>query len=760
MNQILLLIDNNCSNLNINNINDILHKHFSQNEISLNGQIIEKSLIANYIPVDTSKNYLNLSNYSWSDVTQFSEVIYLTCDRELRKDIQILALFYRILTGKSINLFINHFYAVSFPSFYPAFLNIYDLEKCIFHQLPEVTQIKNLPEFKQEIIKHFSQFVPMNGEFVNDLEHFGQIFLYILNGATDWTDFLKLTEIKSYNNFYDLEVNLKFFEKNQVKNEEFKYYDAQYTLYDSLGGKLQVSLPEPGQNKIYIFKSLAGDYNFRNLKFKNVFVSSKNHGDFLVVPFYKDEQSTRQTVRFLIMNLYKVFNNSVVVDYIVLYLFMKVSLLDDVLIKTKYENVARLFLKRHGKLEEQIKFLRDNSKYLNQWKCFFSELENFDDEELTEILVDFVSTDFKLVDCKFVKKFEVVYVEETEINQLDENELKIFPIENLSQVKTIEIDNSNWPKNLNFKCDPNKLQLNSSTPFFICTNSYEDFLAEIKEIKWMNTILKYTNKLVLKGGAILDLLWKKKPKDYDLMNIGMSNEEFIEFLIKFCKDEKPEKIEFIPNSVILFRLTLRNGDVLEIILNLDMNRDKLFGESHLPDQICFIPSENKLLANEATLWAMNYGYFQLEMEKHPKAIRVSSKMNKLGFNFYFNKENKSKFLKERLERNVWSISQVKTNDNPSYSERKINYNPRYPERKTNDKKEDVNENLCIISRGKIICNKKMLFANREAYLNHVQNLSVCEDDKDLVKVDFNGGFILPVKKIDPMGLANGLDWSF
>ena len=35
-----------------------------------------------------------------------------------------------------------------------------------------------------------------------------------------------------------------------------------------------------------------------------------------------------------------------------------------------------------------------------------------------------------------------------------------------------------------------------------------------------------------------------------------------------------------------------------------------------------------LFANEYTLWALNYGYCELELEKHPKAIRLSKKLNK------------------------------------------------------------------------------------------------------------------------------------
>ncbi|RNA15390.1 hypothetical protein BpHYR1_049195, partial [Brachionus plicatilis] len=57
--QILVLVDNNCSDLNIGSISEIINLKFSQSHVSLNGEVIEKSLIANYLPITTSENYLD-----------------------------------------------------------------------------------------------------------------------------------------------------------------------------------------------------------------------------------------------------------------------------------------------------------------------------------------------------------------------------------------------------------------------------------------------------------------------------------------------------------------------------------------------------------------------------------------------------------------------------------------------------------------------------------------------------------------------------
>ncbi|RNA08259.1 hypothetical protein BpHYR1_026404 [Brachionus plicatilis] len=462
------------------------------------------------------------------------------------------------------------------------------------------------------------------------------------------------------------------------------------------------------------------------------------------------------------MNLYKVFNNSLLVDFIVVYLYMKVCLLDDSVVRTKYENMARLFMKRHGNKREQQQFILDNKKHLFEIKKIFGELENFDNNDLVYLFTEFVESDLKFSNKESVKKFKIVYVEETDVLQLEENELENFESVKLSQESQIVVNEANWPQNLNFKCRDQLLQLNSSSPFFICTSGYDDFLAEIDQISWLKTIIKYTNKLVLKGGAILDLLCKRKPKDFDLMNTGMTNEEFMDFLVKFCRDERPEKIEFVQSSVVLFRLSLTNGDKLELILNLSMDMDKLVNEAYLPDQICFDLAGRKLVANEFTLWALNYGYCELDLERHPRSSRVSSKLNKLGFNFYFDFCNENRFLKERLERYVWSIYQSEGGARPSYSDSKDLSGARRKRLRNlwcSDSKK-TGGNTCQILKGRVYSDEKLIFESMESFMKHIENLIEKKNEEEAFYVDFSGGYILPSEKTDPLQLCNGIDWSF
>lgn len=758
-NNILLLIDNDCYDLEIKNISDILTEKFTESHVSLNGQLIEKSLIANYLPIATSKTYLKLNNYSWQEVTQYSKVILVVNDSTIRKELRIFAWIYRILTGKSVILFANQSYCYSklFQLFYPTFLNIFFLRSESSFEFPEIIKIEKLADFKKQIFKEFEDF-DYSREFEKGYKLFYSFYQYILNGGTDYEKIIENSKLDDYKYKNQLTYIFGYLKQNLQNRDEFLYYDAQFWLYPSLGGKLQVSIPGPGENKIHVFNSSAADYNFRNLKYKNVLVSTKDR-DYFVLPFYKNDQATRQTVRFLVMNLYKVYNNSALVDFIIIYLFMKVSRMNDACVKTKYENVARLFIDRHKNSKTPKEFLKENEKHLDQLKKYFPELNEYDTDEIRDMLDEFIAYNFKLLEAGFSHKLDIVYVEESDVMVQTENKLDTFEFVTKSQINSIEINDSNWPKNLNYKCDDKWLQLNSSSPFYICTKNYQEFLDKINEIKWMKTIVKHTDKLVLKGGALVDLLSQRKPKDYDFMNIGMSNEEFLEFIIKFVKDERPEKIEFFESPVVLFHMTLKNGDIVEFIVNLEMSRNNLFNESYLPDQICFIPSENKLLSNESTLWSLNHGYCLLDMEKHPKSIRISSKMNKLGFNFYFMVENRSNFFKERLERYVWSISNIKKQRQTNIRiTRRARCNPSFANRRSNE--EGGEEDHCVISRGKIIYNKKIIFANKEAYLKHVSDLSQSEENTKSINIKFDGAYILPSEKTYPLYLANGIDWSF
>ncbi len=562
----ILLIDNNCNDLDIKSITEIVKNNFeSVKYILINGATVPIDLFENYLPIDTSSNYLNLSDFKWSEVCEYSDLVFITDKESTQKEINILAFLYRIVTGKTIYLIKNGplslYYSnpMGFFEYYPFFLTVFSTKTCQKYEWPEIEFIDNrlceddliddLSMYKSNVLAKLKSIESLNekprNEFneekVNFKEYF-ELFNYILNNGQDWK---KSFFDQEFSNSLEKQFIERLAEKvsNIHLNEtEFKFYDAEHALHPSLANKLQVSIPTATDSQLIVYKTDAGDFNFRNLKLKNVLINVDSGAPIFVLPFYKNDQATRQTVRFLIMYLYHVNNNSVLVDLIVLYLFMKVSNLEDKLIRTRYENIARLFLKRHGKESEAfLKFLESNRSSILSLKKHFKELENFDDDEdLFDLFDDFVRHDFKLNNSyEFIKPFEVVYRNESDIklNGLNENKLDVFEFSEKikQQDNVIEIMQENWPSSQNFQCDDKKLQFNSSLPFFICVKSYQEFLERIDGIEWMKKIAKLTDKLVLKGGALLDILVDRKPKDYDFMNIGMSNDELLEFMRKLIK---------------------------------------------------------------------------------------------------------------------------------------------------------------------------------------------------------------------------------
>lgn len=210
---------------------------------------------------------------------------------------------------------------------------------------------------------------------------------------------------------------------------------------------------------------------------------------------------------------------------------------------------------------------------------------------------------------------------------------------------------------------------------------------------------------------------------------------------------------------MLFRVKLENDDLIEIIANTEISSEKLFSGSYLPDQLCYLPSSHKLYANEYTLWALNYGYCELVLETHPKSMRLSKKLNKLGFNFFYRNhfKNNTRFLKERLERYIWSICQSTTSKNPSYD--------------TTDKKDKNGDtetkNICKLEKKRIFVDEKILFPSKEAFLIYIKEVadqenksSAQSNDSDAKVVNFNGAIIFSNKQAKSTYLSAGLDWSF
>jgi hypothetical protein len=193
-----------------------------------------------------------------------------------------------------------------------------------------------------------------------------------------------------------------------IYDEEFLYYDSQFNTNPSLFTNSPVSIPGPSNRSIHVFTAPPSDYKFRNLLFKDIFMNpdSPAETETFVLLHYEDEQTTRQTIRFIIMKLYNVFNNSMQVDLIVLYLLMKVcASINEAnkssfsfVVRTKYENMARVFMKRHGNSASELKtFLEEQRASVLKLRDHFEELKDYEnDEDLFELFEEFVALDFKV----------------------------------------------------------------------------------------------------------------------------------------------------------------------------------------------------------------------------------------------------------------------------------------------------------------------------------------------------------------------------
>lgn len=178
------------------------------------------------------------------------------------------------------------------------------------------------------------------------------------------------------------------------------------------------------------------------------------------------------------MTMYNVHNNSPLVDLIVLYLFMRVSLVADngqntialKLTKTKYRNIYQLFAKRFESGAED--FIKMNKSFLIKLKRWFGELEPLDEEDLNDLFTDFVTDAFEISSDRFkeIVASRPVQILSTAVSNNAENQLPVFNVSAacMDQIKSVEIKEDNWPNNQNFICNLKKLQINASFPFFIC----------------------------------------------------------------------------------------------------------------------------------------------------------------------------------------------------------------------------------------------------------------------------------------------------
>lgn len=70
----------------------------------------------------------------------------------------------------------------------------------------------------------------------------------------------------------------------QRLTEGLKFYNAYENASGSLTDRVQVTISGPSDETVYVIKATAADYNFRNLKFKNVLVNLDSKTNKFVFP--------------------------------------------------------------------------------------------------------------------------------------------------------------------------------------------------------------------------------------------------------------------------------------------------------------------------------------------------------------------------------------------------------------------------------------------------------------------------------------------
>lgn len=487
-------------------------------------------------------------------------------------------------------------------------------------------------------------------------------------------EFKKIAKSKNNNYF-------KLFE-NFVSNKQFLFYNAAFLSQESLVKNIQISLPKPGDKAIFIFKNATvEDFVFRNLKYDNVCVRHENNLHF-ILPYYKVDQYTRQTLRFLIMFLYHVDHSSTLVDYIAIYLCIKftnlpgVTGLDKNMLETRLANIANIFLNREVKDDLKLRnhiLTADKIESLERLKFWFPELKELEHEDIHEIFKQFLNTRTATIPGNLMT-VEIVNCKENTIDlksTIDENIEKLFK-EDRNQSKPIELSPDSWPVNKNYTLSQeNFFQINTSRPIYICCKNLAQFEEKLTEYAWLKHIPKG---FVLKGGAVIDLLCDRKPKDFDFVSINLSNSEYLKGVVNFCKKTRATDIDLNilrPDKIIklaVIRLKV-NDDILEFV-NSNFSETEVLRSEYMPDQIVYNSNSKKMICNEFTLFSLNYGYVELPVDKQPGVLRMSKYMNK-GFSFYINGkhfndkkadvlasskiEDTLKSFKSLLERDIWVI---------------------------------------------------------------------------------------------------------
>ena len=194
----------------------------------------------------------------------------------------------------------------------------------------------------------------------------------------------------------------------------------------------------------------------------------------------------------------------------------------------------------------------------------------------------------------------------------------------------IAVDADNWPTNVNRVVPEYKLCIRSSLPIVVAPkNIFNANFEKLTWVKWLRDAAKSIcfrrgreykpDSLIIKGGAVVDMMLDKTPKDYDIFNTTFSIQEMVWLVDTFCHTLKRNKISSVDVTYSLvkvkeghiinfhtsFEMSLEDV-VLEFIVNYEHERvapnfNCALVKSHLPDQI-YVDLDGNVFSNEFTLW--------------------------------------------------------------------------------------------------------------------------------------------------------------
>jgi hypothetical protein len=425
--------------------------------------------------------------------------------------------------------------------------------------------------------------------------------------------------------------------------------------------------------------------------------------------------------------------------------------LDKKMLETRITNIANLFLNREIKDDTKLReFIleAETIETLERLKCWFPELNELEHEDILEIFKQYLNTRTanvpgKIMSVKIVDFSKNPTVQKPLVaDHVSENIEKLFEKIH-DQSKLIELTEANWPVNKNFTLSQERFfQINTSKHFYIACKSLSEFEENLLQFTWLKHVPKG---FVLKGGAIIDLLCDRKPKDLDFISVGLSNKEYLKGVISFCKKTRATDIDLNilkQNQVgilTVIRLKVGTECTIEFVNSKFVENEYFNDKEFMPDQIVYNQHLKKMFCNEFTLFSLNYGYVELPIDKHPGVLRMSKYMNK-GFSFYYNSkyfsdsklipsiftkiEETPKSLKSLLEREIWVIWQNDPKKAVSFSSKE-----------DEDKKETVSCYTVLPDNNLYKDKKCRVFPTVEDYLKFVKDSKVNEFSAAIVLPD-------------------------